>query len=730
MKPNQPETAMDHRNGDKTTYHEHHHTHAAAHVEEPGLKQHKLQESAHEGRHGSHEHGRTSGVKEGHAAHTGHEGHHGHHAVMVEDFKRRFFVSMAVTVPILLLSPMIQDWLGFGESLAFPGDTWLLLALSTFVYGYGGWPFLRGFVDEVRELRPGMMTLVAMAITVAYVYSLAVVFGLTGMLFFWETATLIDLMLAGHWIEMRSVMGASGALEELARLMPAEAHLLRPDGSTEDVPMAALKKGDRVRIRSAEKIPADGQVVEGRSSVNESMLTGESRPVEKQPGDRAIAGSVNGTGSLVVEVQRTGEESYLSQVISLVREAQQSKSRTQNLANRAAFFLTLVALTVGAFTFVIWYVLTDQPLSFAIERAVTVMVIACPHALGLAIPLVVAVSTSIGARNGLLIRNRTAFEQARKLDTIVFDKTGTLTEGRFGVTDVLSFVDASEEDLLCLIAAVEQHSEHPIAAGVVGSAQQRGIVIPDATAFEALPGSGVKAQVEGQIIRVLSPGAVRRENLALPPHESEQLGRQGKTVVYAVKGEGEASVVLGAVALADVIRPSSKEAVRTLHGMGIDVVMLTGDKKEVAEWVGSELGLDRVIAEVLPDAKSNHIRSLKEEGRTVAMTGDGVNDAPALATADVGIAIGAGTDVAVEMADIVLVDSDPRDAVQIIQLARATYRKMVQNLWYAAGYNVVAIPLAAGVLAWAGIVLSPAAGAVLMSLSTVIVALNARLLRV
>lgn len=667
---------------------------------------------------------------EGHAVHGGHRhhheahDHHAHHAMMVKDFKRRFFVSIVVTIPILLLSPMIQQWLGIG--LTFQGSTWVLLLLSTFIYLYGGWPFLKGMVEEFGKKTPGMMTLVALAISVAFFYSTAVVFGLTGKLFFWETATLIDLMLLGHWIEMRSVMGASRALEELARLMPAEAHRLRADGTTEEVPLAELKPGDKVLVKSSEKIPADGLVIDGNSSVNESMLTGESQPVQKGEGDEVIAGSINSLGSLTIEVQKTGKESYLSQVIDLVRTAQQSKSKTQDLANRAAFYLTIIAVTVGAITFVAWFFFAGEDLTFAIERAVTVMVIACPHALGLAIPLVVAVSTSISARRGLLIRNRTAFEQARNLDTIVFDKTGTLTEGRFGVTDILTFAEIEEGRLLRLAAAVEQGSEHPIAAGILQSAKDRSIEIPAAKNFEAITGKGVQAEIEGEVIRVLSPGAISGEEFVLPEHNADRLGRQGKTVVYVVRD----SQVLGALALADVIRASSKEAINTLHKLGIEAVMLTGDKQEVADYVAAEIGLDRAIAEVLPDEKSAHIKHLQSEGRKVAMTGDGVNDAPALATADVGVAIGAGTDVAIETADIVLVDSDPRDAVRVIELAKATYSKMVQNLWYAAGYNIIAIPLAAGVLASWGIILSPAMGAVLMSLSTVVVAINARFLKV
>ena len=651
------------------------------------------------------------------------DGHHAHHAAMVEDFRRRFWVSLVATVPILALSPMIQQWLGVAGAWTFPGDVGLLLGLSTFVYGYGGWPFLTGMVDELRERTPGMMTLVALAISVAYLYSAAVVLGVPGEVFFWETATLIDLMLVGHWIEMRSVMGASRALEQLARLMPNTAHRVSESGDIEEVPIAELEPGDRVRVKSSEKVPADGIVVEGQSSVNESMLTGESVPVEKTAGDEVIGGSVNGTGSLVVEVEKTGESSYLNQVITLVREAQESQSRTQNLADRAAYWLTLIALTAGALTFGTWYVGLDESFVYSLERMVTVMVITCPHALGLAIPLVVAVSTGLGAQRGLLIRDRAAFERARDLDTVVFDKTGTLTEGRFGVTDVLVFEGSDEMTVLRQAAAVEQHSEHPIAAGILRAAEDRELDVPEASNFEAITGKGVQATVEGTQVRVLSPGAVSDE-VELPEHDAETLQNQGKTVVYVVR-EG---VALGALALADIIREESREAIQMLHDLGIDVVMLTGDNERVANWVAEELGLDRVIAEVLPDEKSAVIKELQAEGRLVAMTGDGVNDAPALATADVGIAIGAGTDVAVETADIVLVESDPRDAVDVIRLAQATYRKMIQNLWWATGYNVVAIPLAAGVLVTAGIVLSPAVGAVLMSLSTVIVAVNARFL--
>ncbi len=656
-------------------------------------------------------------------------GHHDHHAIMVEDFRRRFWVSLALTVPVLALSPMLQG--RAGVEWAFPGSVWVLAVLAGVVYVYGGEPFLTGARDELAERRPGMTTLVALAITVAFVYSVAVVLGLEGNLFFWETATLVDLMLVGHWVEMRSVMGASRALEELARLMPDEAHRLSASGDVEDVPTDQLRPGDRILVRASEKVPADGTVLDGRSAVNQAALTGESVPVEKGEGEELIAGSVNGSGSLTVEVTKTGADAYLNQVVTLVREAQASKSKTQDLANRAAFYLTVTAISVGVITFLAWWLATAEPLAFAIERAVTVMVIACPHALGLAIPLVVAVSTSTSARHGLLIRDRAAFERARDLDTLVFDKTGTLTEGRFGVTEVLPAEGVSADDLLALAAAVEGGSEHPIAAGVVRSAQDRGLAPPAVADFEAVTGKGVRATVDGRTVQVLSPGAAEAAAVRFPDtlrQRADVLGREGQTVVYVVGGEGPRP--LGALALADVVRPESREAIDRLHELGLAAVMLTGDKREVADHVARQLGIDRVIAEVLPDQKSAEIQRLQAEGHVVAMTGDGVNDAPALATADVGLAVGAGTDVAVETADVVLVESDPRAVVRVIALARATYRKMVQNLWWAAGYNVVAIPLAAGVLAPWGVVLSPAVGAVLMSLSTVVVAVNARRLTV
>ena len=529
-------------------------------------------------------------------------------------------------------------------------------------------------------------------------------------------------MLVGHWIEMRSVMGASRALEALARLMPSDAHRVEPDGATVDVPLADLSLGDRVLVKPGEKVPADGEVVEGATFVNESMLTGESKPVDKTKGSTVIGGSVNGEGSITVEVRATGADSFLSQVIDLVREAQESRSRTQNLANRAAFWLTVVALGGGAITFAVWGVALQATASFALARTVTVMVIACPHALGLAIPLVVATSTSLGAGSGLLIRDRDGFERARDVDAVIFDKTGTLTLGEFGVTDTLIFGALEERDILRLAAGVEAHSEHPVASGITASAES----VPAAADFRALPGKGAEAVVDGRRVRVLSPGAVSEEEMLVPdPEAVERLNRQGKTVVFVVVGE----TLMGAIALADIMRPESREAIDRLERMGVTPLMLTGDNDEVAAWVAGELGIREYFAEVLPQDKAAKVREVQASGRVVAMTGDGVNDAPALAQADVGVAIGAGTDVAAETADIILVRSDPRDVVDVIELSRATYRKMRQNLAWATGYNVLAIPLAAGALYALGVLLSPAVGAALMSLSTVIVAINARLLK-
>lgn len=652
------------------------------------------------------------------AAHSAHASHNHHR--MVVDFKKRFWVCLIATIPVLLLSHQIQDFLQY--ELRFKGDQFLLFLISSFIYFYGGYPFLKGMIDEIKAALPGMMTLISVAITTAYFYSTAVVFGLSGMVFYWELATLIDIMLLGHWIEMKSTMGAYRALEELARLMPSVAHKLLEDEKTIDVPVESLQIADTVLVKPGEKIPADGEVVEGESLVDESLLTGESKPVFKKPGEKVIGGSINGEGSLVVRVEKTGRNSFLSQVMELVRKAQESKSRTQDLANRAAFLLTLAALSGGAITFLVWYSLIRQDLSFSLERAVTVMVIACPHALGLAIPLVVAVSTSIAARKGLLIRNRLAFEKAKDIGAFIFDKTGTLTMGKFGVTNVLSFDERlSEEEILTYAASIEANSEHPIAKGIVSSADW---TLPVKN-FKSLPGKGVRGEVDNRKVMVVSQAFLKENNIGINDERLTKLALQGKTTVFVLI-DGRLS---GAIALADRIRPESKEAISLLKKMGIKCLMLTGDRREVAQWVAEEIGLDDYFAEVLPQEKAEKVREVQKNNYIVAMVGDGVNDAPALAQADVGIAIGAGTDVAIEAADIILIRNNPLDVLEIIRLARTTYSKMLQNLFWAAGYNIVAIPLAAGLFYQQGLILTPALGAILMSLSTIIVALNAQLLR-
>jgi P-type Cu2+ transporter len=666
-----------------------------------------------------------------HQMHSGHlrhkpkagDGHHDHHVHMVADFKKRFWISLALTLPVLLLSPMVQEFLGLKEIIQFSGDLYILFALSSVVFFYGGYPFLKGIFSELKKKQPGMMTLIAVAITTAYLYSSAVVFGLSGKMFFWELVTLIDIMLLGHWIEMKSVMGASRALEELSELMPQKAHKLMNDGSLKDVPLDELSINDQVIIKPGEKVPADGDIVEGESSVNEAMLTGESKPAPKKAGGKVIGGSINGEGSLTVVVRKTGQDSFLSQIISLVRQAQQSKSKTQNLANRAAMWLTIIALSCGAITLFIWIGLMHKDFAFALERTVTVMVITCPHALGLAVPLVVAVSTALAAGNGLLIRNRNAFEKGRNIQAIIFDKTGTLTQGKFGITDKITLSgEINEEELLKYAASVEARSEHPIAQAITSSVKN---LFP-VEGFRALVGKGAEGKINGKNVKMVGPGYLREKNLLADDKRIKELSSQGKTVVFVVIDDQ----LKGAIALADIIRPESKKAVSILKAMGIKCIMLTGDNKQVADWVAREIGLDEYFAEVLPQEKASKVKEIQQRGLIVAVAGDGVNDAPALAQADTGIAIGAGTDVAVETADIILVKNNPLDVVAIIGLARATYRKMVQNLAWATGYNAFAIPLAAGALYKAGILLSPAVGAVLMSLSTIIVAINARFLRI
>ncbi len=663
------------------------------------------------GKHAQHEHGR------------GNPGHgkmgHDHHRMMIEDFKKRFWVSLALAVPILLLSPMIQKWLGFDWH--FAGSKYLLFALSSIVYFYGGRPFIKGFITEIKKKAPGMMTLIAMAISVAYFYSAATTFGLPGDSFYWELATLIVIMLLGHWIEMKSVLGASKALQLLVNMMPSEAHKLEGD-KVIDVKLEDILGGDIILVKPGEKVPADGIVVEGESYLNESMLTGESKPVGKGRNDKVIGGSINGNGSLKVEVEHTGKDSYLNKVITMVQEAQKTKSKMQNLSDRAAKWLTYIALTAGFVTLFAWLAL-GHDFVFALERMVTVMVISCPHALGLAVPLVVAISTAISAQNGLLIRNRTAFEESRKITALVFDKTGTLTKGDFGVTRFESLKNGLENnEMLRLAGALEQSSEHPIAVGIVKKIKDLGLAIPAPENFSAITGKGVQATVEGKDVKVVSPGYLRDENITVP---DGAFSSAAETVVFVLIDK----ILAGYIALADEIRPESVEAIQTFKDNNIKVYMATGDNEVVGKAVSEQLGLDDYFAEVLPHQKVEIVNELQVKGEFVAMTGDGVNDAPALAQADVGIAVGSGTDVAAETADIILVNSNPKDIANLILFGKATYNKMIQNLVWATGYNAFAIPLAAGVLYSWGFVLSPAVGAVFMSLSTVIVAANAQLLK-
>ncbi|GKV56892.1 heavy metal translocating P-type ATPase [Sporosarcina sp. NCCP-2222] len=678
----------------------------------------------------SHHQEQEETLKEEHSNHHEHHHQHGmvnhqnHHAHMVGDFKKRFYISLLVTIPILLLSPMIQMFLSV--DWRFNGDMYILFALSTFVFFYGGWPFLAGAKDELKKKNPGMMTLISLAIVVAYGYSTASVFGLAENDFFWELATLVDIMLLGHWIEMRSVMGASKALEELAKLMPSEAHLINQDGNITEVDVTELKQEDRVLVKPGEKVPVDGIIIEGTSTIDESMLTGESLPIEKEKGAEAIGGSINGEGSLILSVKKTGSETYLSQVVKLVKEAQESKSRAQDLANRAAKWLFYGALAAGVLTLSIWLIL-GFPVSYAIERMVTVLIIACPHALGLAAPLVVAVSTSIAAKNGLLIRNRAAFEGARNIEAIVFDKTGTLTKGEFGVTNIYPFEHYNEKEVISYAAAVEAQSQHPLAKGIIKKAEELELPLRKVENFKSLTGKGLVGIVNDMQVAVVSPGFVREQNLSFDEGLFDKWSSEGKTVVFTLIDE----TVAGMIALSDIVRETAVDAIQQLKEMDIKSIMLTGDNSKAAHYIGQQLHIEEIIAEVLPHEKSENIEHIqKVERLRTAMTGDGVNDAPALAKADLGIAVGAGTDVAIETADIVLVKSNPLDVVNSIKLSRATYRKMIQNLWWAAGYNILAIPLAAGVLYNYGIVLSPALGAILMSLSTVIVAINARLLKI
>ncbi|MCW3089390.1 MAG: copper-translocating P-type ATPase [Ferruginibacter sp.] len=648
----------------------------------------------------------------------GHEGHN--HGKMIEDFRKRFYVVLLLTIPIMLLSTMIQHFMGVNWQ--FPGSQYILLTLSTVVFLYGGWPFLKGMVDEAKAKNPGMMFLIGFAIIVAYIYSVAIVFGLQGMDFFWELATLILIMLLGHWIEMKSVAGASKELELLVQLMPADAHMVMPD-MVHDVKTDTLKSNDIILVKPGEKVAADGIILEGESYLNESMLTGESKPVQKTKGDKVIAGAINGTGSIKVTVLHAAKDSYLSQVIKLVDDAQKSKSKTQLLADRAARWLTIIALISGIATFLYWY-LTGQPLAFAMERMVTVIVICCPHALGLVVPLVVAKSTALSAKNGLLIKNRTAFENSRKITTIVFDKTGTLTVGKFEVSKIVSVKPAfTENEIIRLSAALEQNSEHPIATGILQKAKDFSILIPATEGFNAITGKGVEANIETKKVMVVSPGYLKENNLPIPPGFS---ANEIETVVFLVVN----NELAGYIALSDEIRAESAGAIETLKQNKIKSILLTGDNNKVAKAVSEKLGMESFIAEVLPHQKLEKIKELQNKGEFVAMTGDGVNDAPALAQANVGIAVGSGSDIAAETAGIVLVNSNPKDIVNLVLFGKATYRKMIQNLIWATGYNVVALPLAAGILYRQGVLLSPAAGTVLMTVSTIVVAINASMLKV
>lgn len=661
-----------------------------------------------------------------HTQHQSHHEHHhhdhtAHHKMMIADFRKRFYVALALSIPVLVLSPMIQSFLNY--SFTFAGYRYLLFAFSAIIFVYGGWPFLKGLADELRQKSPGMMTLIALAITVAFVYSSAVVFGLAGRLFFWELVTLIDIMLLGHWIEMRSVLSASNALEELALLMPDTAHRINEHGEVDEVKIADLQKGDTVLIKPGEKIPADGVIEKGSSTLNEAMLTGESKPVEKGNGEQVIGGSVNGEGALEVKVEGIGKDSYLAHVITLVREAQETKSKSQRMADRAAFWLTIIAISAGTCTLIAWLIAT-QDVAFAIERMATVMVITCPHALGLAIPLVVAVSTALSAKNGLLIRNRTAFEMARKITTVVFDKTGTLTKGEFGVSSIQVLDDGLDEhQAVQLAASLEQNSEHPIAAGILAQAKALDVNLLEVNHFQALQGMGVEGEIEEKAVKVVSPGYLKEHEIDV--QEEDIPDEPGTTVFLLVENR-----LSGVIHLSDLIREESSAAITRLKHDGIKCWMLTGDNEATAKSVAMTLELDGYFAGVLPDEKQVKIKELQRHGEFVAMTGDGVNDAPALAQADIGIAIGSGTDVAAATADIILVNSDPQDVTSLILFGKATHQKMIQNFIWATGYNVLAIPLAAGVLAPVGIMISPAVGAVLMTLSTVIVAINAKLLRV
>lgn len=705
--------------------HHEHMNHSGHDMEHMDHSNHEMEHMNHSKRgmqhsdHSEHEHGIHEVKHDNHKNHEGYNKHEGHN---MGDFKSKFFLSLIVSIPIVILSPFIQQLLRF--SFQFKGDQIALILLSSFIFFYGGSPFLKGALNEIKHSALGMMTLITLAITVAYVYSLAVTFGLEGEVFYWELATLIDIMLLGHWLEMKSVMGASMALEKLSALIPDKAHLKKGEEIVE-VDVSLLKKGDVILVKPGEKIPTDGVVLKGESFVNESMLTGESKPVSKEIGSKVIGGSITEEGSLEVEVAGVGDETYLSKVINLVKDAQASKSKTQQLADKAAFWLTIISISISLVTFFTWLAL-GKDMAFAIERAATVLIIACPHALGLAVPLVVAISTTLSAQNGLLIRNRTAFENARRISTIIFDKTGTLTKGTFSVKKIFQLADGYDENkILQLASALEQNSEHPIARAIIQEAESRNLPKSAVENFKAIKGKGVEANVENKKIVIASPGYLEELKLIIPQEISDVEG----TMIFLLVEDVNLNLV-GALNLSDTVRSESHEAINALKQEGIKVWMLTGDNESSAKSVSEELGLDGYFAGVLPHQKQEKVKELQAAGEYVAMVGDGINDAPALAQANVGIAIGSGTDIAAETADIILVNSNPKDIVSLILFGKETYRKMVQNLIWATGYNIIAVPLAAGLLMGYGLLLSPAVGAIFMSFSTIIVAINAKMLRI
>lgn len=692
--------------------HEHHNHQSETHEEHKHNQHHN---------HSNHSHNHHEGHDHGAMDHSAHGG----------DFKKKFFVSLFLGIPIILIAPMMGIELPF--QFTFPGSEWVVLILGTILFFYGGMPFLKGAKMELEMKNPGMMMLISLGISVAYFYSVYA-FVANNFLhssvhimdFFWELATLILIMLLGHWIEMNAISNAGNALQKMAELLPNLATVIKEDGSTEEVALQEVMVGQKVLVKAGEKVPTDGEILEGQTSINESMITGESKDVIKKVHDKVIGGSVNGSGAITIEVTGTGESGYLSQVMELVGSAQNEKSRVESLSDKVAKWLFYIALTVGIVAFIVWFILTKD-INIALERMVTVLIIACPHALGLAIPLVTARSTSLGAQNGLLVKDRQALEVAKKVDIIMMDKTGTLTEGNFAVNEFESFSqDYTKEEVLSLMAALEQTSSHPLAVGVLNKLEELGLSIPKASNVTNLPGIGMEGLVEGKDVKIVSISYMNQHDLPFNEKEFNELSSQGNSVSFLLVNHE----TIGLIAQGDQIKPDSKEMINELKAQGIKPVMLTGDNKQVANVVAKQLGIETVHAELMPEDKEKIVKEYKEQGLVVMMVGDGVNDAPGLARADVGVAIGAGTDVAIDSADVILVKSNPFDILHFLSLSKNTQRKMVQNLWWGAGYNIVAIPLAAGILASVGVILSPAVGAVLMSFSTVIVAINAMLLKI